>query len=312
MVKNVLPNEYLILDNYIDLNLSEFQSSCRNIQTLSVNILDSNKWFEDFCIRIEQAIESKKYLPVVRLCDGEYIFIIGKNIASKRLSFFKKLKINSKEFLKQLINYKLVAGGENRYKSGTYTANERKVFLQTYLDNIRDISKSGIMALHLSWGNVPFTEGLWPKLKKHFDQNNIFIDSNNYVPFYFVYALLAGSKSKLIFENKNILVINGAKDEKRESIINQLYKRGVKKVIWKTISTDRSLFDKLDFDIVDLNVDLVLVGAGIGKLNILKQLSVLNVPCIDIGFYFEILANEKLKFERTMCYTDNDLKSLNI
>ena len=24
MVKNVLPNEYLILDNYIDLNLSEF------------------------------------------------------------------------------------------------------------------------------------------------------------------------------------------------------------------------------------------------------------------------------------------------
>lgn len=312
MVKNVLPNEYLILDNYIDLDLIEFQTSCKNIQTLSVDILDSNKWFDDFCIRIEQAIENKKFLPVVRLCDGEYIFIIGKNIASKRLSFFKRLKINSKEFLKQLINYKLVAGGENRYKSGTYTAKERKEFLQTYLDNIRDISKSGIMALHLSWGTVPFTEGLWPKLKKHFDQNNIFIDSENYVPFYFVYALLAGSKSKLIFENRNILVINGAEGDKKYSIINQLYKRGVKKVIWKTISTDRSLFDKLDLNIVDLNVDLVLVGAGIGKLNILKQLSVLNAPCIDIGFYFEILANEKLKFERTMCYTDNDLNSLNI
>lgn len=310
MIENKLPKEYIILDHVIDLNLNEFQVSCSNTKTLSVTNIDSNIWFEEFCDRVELSINKKIFLPVLRLCDGEYIFLIGKNIASKRINLFKRIIINLKEYVKQLINYRLVAGGENRYKSGSYSANERKDVLKSYISDIREISKSGILALHFSWSDVPFTEALWPKIKSIFDLNEIRINSENYVPFYFVYALLSGSKSRLVFENRNILVVNGAQGEKKIRIINNLQKKGVNNVVWISISEERSLFDIIDLENIDQNVDLALIGAGVGKLNILKQLSVLSIPCIDIGFYFEILANEQLRFERTMCFTDNDLKSL--
>jgi hypothetical protein len=307
MKSKPLPREYKILDHIIDLKLREFELSCGNTKTLSVKSIDSNIWFDNFCSQIEMAIGEKKYLPVVRLCDGEYIFLTGKNLASKRLGYFHRFRITLKESLKQLFKFKLVAGGENRYKSGSYTSRERKEFFNSYISSIRKISEIGILAMHFSWSDVPFTEGLWPSIKKIFDKGNIIMDENNYVPFYFVYALLSGSKSKIIFDNRNILVINGATGDKKRKIISNLQNRGVKNVFWRSVSEDRSLFDLIDLNNLDSQLDLVLVGAGVGKLNIINQLAPLNIPCIDIGFYFEILYNDRLKYERAMCATDDDL-----
>ena len=80
-------------------------------------------------------------------------------------------------------------------------------------------------------------------------------------------------------------------------------------VDWVTISTDRSMFDKIHIEKYINLIDVVLIGAGVGKLNILRQLELLKVPCIDIGFYIEILADISKKYERTMCCTDIELQN---
>ena len=163
--------------------------------------------------------------------------------------------------------------------------------------------------MHFSWGKNPFTEGLWPSIKKIFDQNSILLTHKNYYPFYFIYAFLTSSDSNSLFDNKKILVINSAVGRKKENILASLYKRGSLSVDWISISTDRSMFDKIYIEKYINLIDVVLIGAGVGKLNIMKQLELLKVPCIDIGFYIEILADSSKKFERTMCCTDLELQN---
>ena len=51
---------------------------------------------------------------------------------------------------------------------------------------------------------------------------------------------------------------------------------------------------------------MALVGAGIGKSNILVQMESLNVPCIDAGFVFEVWANPENKWNRAVCACDED------
>ena len=51
-------------------------------------------------------------------------------------------------------------------------------------------------------------------------------------------------------------------------------------------------------------VDLVLVGAGVGKVNVLPQLEVLAVPCLDAGYLFEVWADPASGVERLYCIPD--------
>ena len=66
------------------------------------------------------------------------------------------------------------------------------------------------------------------------------------------------------------------------------------------------MFDSIDVEKFKDEVDIVFVGAGIGKPNILVQLKVLNVPCIDLGYIFEVWADSSKKFDRAGCASDKD------
>ena len=86
--------------------------------------------------------------------------------------------------------------------------------------------------------------------------------------------------------------------KRKKSIIDGLYREGASKVFWEPISKNRSLFDKIDVSKYENNIDIVYLGAGIGKFNILTQLSKLSVPVIDSGFVFEVWSDPASKKER--------------
>jgi hypothetical protein len=310
MKRYKIPKCYQVLEHIIDLKIPEFENSCKEICTLSLSDKTSEQQYLEFIQKIEKSV-GNHFFPIVRLCDGEYIYMVGRNIASSRLNLYSRLFVNLKEYIKIILRYDYKSAGGTLYKSGTYNFIERQKYIKNYLENLNWISKKGILAMHFSWGKIPFTEGLWPSLKKLFDKNEIQLTIDNYIPFYFVYAYLASNKSDFIFNQKRILVINSASGLKKDRIIKSILNRNAAKVEWISISTDRSMFDKIDITPYQNHIDIVLIGAGVGKLNIIKQLENMNAPCIDIGFYIEILADEKRKFERTLCCTDLELKKFN-
>ena len=128
----------------------------------------------------------------------------------------------------------------------------------------------------------------------------------NYTPFYFVYALLTGPKRHPLFQGRRVLLVNGADREKQKRIEHSLFREGVSSVDWCPISRDRSFYDQIDTMPWQNKVDLVLVGAGVGKPNILLQLQSLGVPVIDAGFVFEVWADPDMRWHRPVCVPDDE------
>ena len=301
-----LPASYRILPKIIEFKVPGFEKTCAGSQTLSITYDSCKTWFRDFYDRIEGAI-GRSFLPVVRLCDGEYIFITGRSRGSLRHWFWYRWFLNMRDIQRRLSKKDYIAGGGRLYASGHYSSAERAAILPEYLKQLRWIADRGILAIQFAWSIKPFDESAWPDLKKAFDAHPIRLTATNYYPFYFVYALVAGPEAKRVFQNRRILVVNSTAGEKREAITKGLRKRGAASIDWLSISTDRSFYDRIDVSPYVGRMDLALVGAGIGKPNIFRQLEPLQVPCLDIGYYFEVLANEEAKFWRPMCCLDAEL-----
>ncbi|MDA7656757.1 hypothetical protein N8647_00265 [bacterium] len=277
-------------------------------RVLSFDDRDCEQWYHGF-VDLVISQRGKKFLPICRLSDGEYMFYLGEQPLDITLPFFSKIRQLLGKFKHQF----LLGGGigaftQNHYHSGQYSKKEWKQAQIEIPSLIKKISEKGILALHLNYTNEPFQERYFPALEKWIIKNKILVNSKNYYPFYFVYALLNGSRSKDLYKEQRVLIIHGERGEKKQKIINGVKKRGAAEVLWCSISLKRSLFDIIDIESFIGKVDFCLVGAGIGKPKILLQLEPLGVPCIDAGFAFEVLADDKNKWERVCSGTDEDWK----
>jgi hypothetical protein len=57
---------------------------------------------------------------------------------------------------------------------------------------------------------------------------------------------------------------------------------GAKRVVFISISSKKSMMDRIDVSQTG-KIDLVLIGAGVGALNILEQVESLQTTSIDVG-----------------------------
>ena len=279
-------------------------------KTLALSIKDCGEWYHEF---IDKCIAAcgHQYLPIYRMSDGEFLFVLGEQDFDVRLSFFEKTKLRLSNLKTKLVlNNGVGTWTEGHYHSGEYSFEEWQVAKQEQPGQIKEISEKGILALHLSFVHEPFAEHYWPALDKWIDKHRIMISEDNYYPFYFVYAMLTGSRRSELLEGRRILVVNGAVGEKKQKIINGLKKEGVAKVEWCSISLNRSMFDIINVEPFVGKIDLALVGAGIAKPHILLQMEQLNVPCIDAGFIFEVWADTNNRWKRSYTGTDDDYEKV--
>ena len=274
-------------------------------KTLALRKRDCEQWYNEFVDRLVAAC-GRQFLPVCRMSDGEFLFLLGEQPFDIRLPFSQKLKLSLGRFKYQL----LLRGGigaftEGHYHSGQYSAKEWRKARKKYPQAIRKISERGIIAWHLNYTNVGFQERYFPALERWLNEEKITINDVNYYPFYFVYALLTGPRRSELLRNRRVLVINGALGEKRQKIIAGLKREGVSEVLWCPISLRRSLYDIVDMRPFLGKVDLALVGAGLGKANIMLQMETLNVPCIDAGYVFQVWTDPRNKWKRVFCAPDD-------
>jgi hypothetical protein len=158
--------------------------------------------------------------------------------------------------------------------------------------------------MHLGVSVIPWQEHFFPALGRWLAGARDAVTPDNYVPFYFVYALLRGSSRRDILAGRNVVVVHSATAEKRSRIEASLAREGVRRVQWLQISRSRSFEDALDLAAIHGSPDLCLVGAGVGKAAVIRQLKPLGVPCLDAGFVFEVWTEPDKQWERPMMTPD--------
>lgn len=305
----------LILEELVPLIIPDF---LKHSEPVAPNVLAFNKktsedWFLKFADEVEAKM-GKEYLPIMRLSDGEYSFILG-NIPTVTLN---RGFLNSTFNILKYIRSKIRNWG--RFKaltfpgvpSGNYSRIEVTQVKESYAKYLKKIAGNGILALHLTYSVKPFQEQYHYPLQQWLNRNQIPLHDGNYVPFYFVYALLRGNQKSRLLKNRRILIIHSATGDKKERIKKTLIKEDVNEIFWLSISPDRSLFDIIDINPYIGKVDLAIVGAGVGKANILTQLEKLKVPCIDAGYVFEVWADEDKKWLRPIMVPDWEWEKVKI
>jgi hypothetical protein len=284
-----LPPRYRILPAETDQLIPGFESHFRPWhKVLSPRHRDCREWFDEFVGKVRGAI-GKHYLPVCRLSDGEYTFMFGEQPPDERLPFWQKLISRAKQSLRvSKRDRQFNAFTLDLYHSGTYTNAEQQQVRQEYTRWLKRVAQRGVLALHLTFGGAPFQERFHPAVGHWLVDNGIEISDDNYYPFYFVYALVTGPRRREVLAGRRVLVVNGSDPQRHAAITAGLHREGVAEVGWCPISERRSLFDRIDPTPYFGKYDLAVVGAGIGKPNVLVQLEPLQIPCIDVGFVFAV------------------------
>jgi hypothetical protein len=291
----------MIMDVLIPFYIDGFYNNEITGHVLSVRDKDCNQWFEEYTQLFNDA-NPKRFFPICRLSDGEYTFLCGPQPPIKD-NFIAQIASSIRFYLKKWSSKgALNAATSKGVSSGNYDKNEISVSKTNYLRNLGEISRSGILALHLTYAKTPFQERFHYALSRVFAQNNITITEQNYYPFYFVYAYFLTDAFTQFIRSKKVLIITGADENKTEKVRNYFAGLGVSSVHFYKISSNRSLYDNIDVSsLLPLDIDICFVAAGIGKPNIMVQLKPLSCTCIDVGFMFEVWANPELAYKRPWC-----------
>ncbi len=266
----------------------------------------SFEWYSSFLSEIDSAI-GKRYLPIYRMADGEFIFCVGRRLdllpvgATWQQKIRHIVKAACPPFILEFLR-KPKGGLLNEYDVSQKKRVEEEVAIgksksgrEHYLRCIRTVSTNGFLALHFTRSPGRFSEQYYPLMCKWFDANDIQLSEQNYAPFYFIYALLCGPDAKRIIQERRILVVTSANTEKRDAIRSSLHKLGASNVEFIHVSPTKAILDRIDLSNLHGKVDIALVGAGIGAVNILEQMRSLHTLCIDAGFFIEILANHHMR-----------------
>jgi hypothetical protein len=300
----VLPERYQVLPVVVPFRIPDFMRCYHegNVTFAPVQV-DTEVWFKEFSLRVVDAV-GKTYLPVCRVSDGEFRTLLGDQLLHSIYPFPLRFRHWLGYFKRKVFAERVTFSTRANCSSGDYSKDEIAQVAKMYGECLGCIAKKGILALHLNYGNRPFHEHFFPAFKRWLSVQPFELTLQNYAPFYFVYALVRGSVKRELFRNRRVLLVNGANAEKKARIETSLREEGVAEIFWCPISSSRSFYDKIDASPWAGKVDIVFVGAGVGKPAILLQLEPLQVPVLDVGFVFEIWADPEARWERAVCVAD--------
>lgn len=315
-LKNIIPYDK-------EFNTKNFKKTFFKTRTLSYSNKDNIDDFDEFKSKIFKNL-GNKFLPILRMSDGELLLLSGIQNESRRANLLVRISVFFKNILKKYLNNDYLIISSHIYGDFDHSTGHSEIYKfehnkldqnrileirEKFLNEIGTISQNGILAIHYSYSyNYSLVEKFWLNFNLILKKNSIILNENNCFPFYFVYMLLSEKDSfqKLIKKNK-ILCISSAIGDKKHQISNTIKSYEPEFIDWLNIPSSKTFFHKIDVDnYKHTKYDLILLAAGAGKSNIINQLSIFNCPVIDCGYYFEIWNNKKLKYKRVGCVTDDE------
>ncbi|MEZ0314470.1 MAG: hypothetical protein ACAI38_22095 [Myxococcota bacterium] len=264
----------------------------------SVTTAAADTQFDAFATRVIAAT-GKSYLPIYRMADGEFSLLLGYR---RPRGVGRSLRARAKGVLVEGASRLRLRGfgtmwGERFSRAEILRARDRLAELLPALCN------DGVVAAYFMhredrWGD----EYVEPMLR-WFEQHGIALTERNYVPFYFVYALLNGPRRHELFGGRHVLVATFAESRRNEAIRKGLIATGAREVSFLPISRSRAMFDQVHHA-GDDKPDIALVAGGIGAINIIAQLANLSIPAIDCGITIECFIEPNRRRERPFLSTD--------
>jgi hypothetical protein len=247
---------------------------------------DARSWYEAFEQRVSRGAG---YLPLYRMSDGEFVFVCGwRPYPATFLPKYPALTLKSwaKAALRK---------GTSQFRSGsagygfeTYDAREWADAKRGYAQRVRSIAEEGILAINFAAHDQFPTQYVAP-MCRWMERSDIPLTPANYFPFYFVYALLLGPSALSLYMGRRVLVVTSDEEgTKAKGIERSLRALGIASFQFIRISRTKAMFDRIDVRHVG-DVDLVLIGAGVGALNVLEQVRPLGALSIDAGYVLDCL-----------------------
>ena len=260
---------------------------------------DSRKWYRSFVALCAEK-RGTGYFPVCRLGDGEFEFCLGKWIPAAR-----QLNEPYGGYLYRYLRSTLTHMRSRYFKAGDrlpglYTKDEWKLSRELAAGALREISEIGVLCPNFEWDDVQFAQQYYIPMLHWLSENKINLTEKNYYSFFFLYAMMAGPDRSKILADSKVLVVTAFDESKMNRLKQNLLSDGCSSVQFVNISSERSMYDTLDLSGIELPVDVVLLGAGVGKFNVMPQLSVTNTICLDIGFVMEIYADPEIRNNEMM------------
>jgi hypothetical protein len=300
-----------------ELYLAEFSKTINPKTHWYLSFYEDESMLKEFeeLFNIVTTNYGNKHLGIYRICDAEYIYCVGRKLPYN-LSVFQKIRFLTKTFLIAcgIINQK--TGHANyllkEYWTGEhYSKKEKKLLKGKYIEDLQKLAKEGFLAPHLVYSPAHFSEEYIQPILNYLKSNKIELTKSNYFPFYFVYIMLNVERYKnLLYKNRNVLIITAFNERnKPENFTANLSKEGVKNLYFYNISHDKALLEVIDKEKLPDDVDLVLIGAGIGSVNIINQLGHLNALCIDAGHALDCLSRPQLRKERIFLLPDDQISN---
>jgi hypothetical protein len=287
--KTILPEDHYYLSFYNDISL-----------------------LEEFEILFNKATENygNKHFGIYRMCDAEYIYCVGRRLPY-HLSLFGKIKYLTKSMLVKLELLNQKTGHANLVNKEvwfgeTYSITEQKKQQSKYLADLHQIAGEGFLAPHLIYSPGRFAEQYIDLMLEYYKKSSVKFDKDNYFMFYFVYMMMSLERyKKILYKDRNVLIITAFNERnKQENFQENLAKEGVKNLYFYNISHDKAMLEVIDKTKLPEEVDLVIIGAGIGSVNIINQLGHLKALCIDAGHALDCLSRPKLRKERKFLIPD--------
>jgi hypothetical protein len=297
------------LRELVPLDLPGFRAvvPAGTVQQRAFGPRSTEAWFHEFEEGIRSSI-GHRYTPVYRMADGEFIFCVGRRCpaflseSSRLRRAYKRAHFHLGTARDLVVNRALRnCWGES------YSLRERAAMMPDYVQWLRTISGTGFLALHFTKRDDAFAEEYFPAVADWFDEKGICLASDNYLPFYFVYALLADAERTGLFTGRRVLVVTHQSGQRFPSIDQGLRAMGARAVRFVEISAGRSFFDRIPAHEFVPDADIVLVGAGVGAANILCQCQDLKTVSIDAGFFLDTLLNRDLRGQRLFTRTDQEV-----
>lgn len=260
-----------------------------HLHAWSFRDIDGEEWFSEFRETSLDAIGTR-FLPIYRMADGEYRFLMGRKFNSARRPLIREIAAIAAERLriKNPDKWKTSWGEE-------YSPEMTRGLRAELIDSIRYISRYGYLACYVNDNGLnAFTE-YNQALESYFEAQDITFGSENYVPFHFAPSLFIASGWRAFIERRSILIVTGIIPEKEKRIRATLEAMGAARVQFLPISLSASMTDRIDLSSNIEHVDVCLVAAGIGSANILRQLAPLQTLSVDIGGLMNCLVDPNIR-----------------
>lgn len=265
--------------------------------------VDCREWHDRMVEKI-LAREPGRHFPVFRMSHGEFMLALGYR--------YPRHDGTSAPWCDAITLYHRLrrwVGLEPAFRSGShlnsyeeFTKREMAAAERSYVANLVSISREGILAAAF-YDNPGYSE-YFPDFFDWMDRRGIVLDVDNYMPFYSVYALLAGSRLRDVVAGRHVLVATSFRDDKQERLVDAFTRLGARGVQCYATHPSKAIFDRIDLSRVRSGVDVAFVGAGVGAAAVIEQLRPLGALCIDAGFCLDMLAYPDLRWERPYCAPD--------